>query len=720
MATLLTLGATVDGSSAPEASLVLGVYVDPSGEELALDITPHAAADQVVARSGDRQAVSFEAFASIAPFGVTISPISWSWETEIGAGGTGSIAVPASSGDLVRGPLGYETEWGGPVPGEAEIDLSIRYGGADSSLVIPLAKGAVSAGSGRTYDRGGHLLTVSLLDYGGRSDGERFDYVLPANHGKTPSQIIAEMAALAGVPAERIALPAFGPPLTKGFESLGTGWLGRARDLAAAFGYALDFDANGALAAYPWPPTGEPEAVFEMDAFAADPGISADSDGTVPKCIKIIGSAPEFPGGGGEIAFPPEIVETIEPYAIPRGQFYQTAGPDAFTATGAGTGITRNYVVERIETYRTKHGTCVLREEVVTWRWFAPKAARYTRDLADPPGETHYANAVWIYDPDAVAGDNAEAYAWPEYRFVVVSREITSWHYDGPNGELTRKIVAHGGWYNRSTATAEKNVPTDDPLSYNIEGNGRAVLSAAEEFYGGSDLTADFTDSGTGGTLANLASEITSYQFGGGYKTAETEVSRSILALPGTVYLYSDGKTYASGQVGSGASQEFRIATTKRINYLPTGPNSSDVVTETRGPSGNFEQRVKASAESYLPAIEVCDPVLDAERSSRAFEVEVCAVFASGTGRTEEITNDFVESEAQAFDLASWELRRRRAIPVRIRVPEWAAGAPGTPVAIQMPRQGFPGLRGWIHRASHSRGGFSEPTTTELELRIET
>jgi hypothetical protein len=718
VATLLTLGATVAGSSAPEASLVLGVYVEPSGDELALDITPHAAAGEVVARSGDRQAVRFEAFAAIAPFGVDIAPIAWSWESEVQAGGQGSLSVPASSGNLIRGPLGHETGWGGPPPGEALIDLSVRYGGADSTLVIPLTRGAVSAGSGRTYDRSGHLLSVSLLDYGGRSDGERFDYVLPPNHGKTPSTIIAEMAALAGVPADRVALPAFGPQLAKSFESIGTGWLGRARDLAASFGYAVDFDASGSLTAYPWPPTGEPEAVFEMRSFAADPGLDVESDGTAPKCIIVRGTAPEIPGGGGVIAFPPVIVETIEPYSVPRGQFRQTSGPDAFTATGAGSGITAPYIVERVETYRTKHGTCILREEVVTWRWFAPKAARYTRDADDPPGETHYANNVWIYDPAAVAGDNAEAYAWSEYRFVVVSREITSYHYDGPNGELTRKVVAHGGWYNRSTATAQKEIPDDVPLDYNIEGNGRSVRGLAEEFYGGNDATAEFLT--VPGSSGNLASEITRYEFSGGYKTAEAETSRAFLSLPGTIYLYSDGKTYAPGQEGSGESEEYRVSSIKRTRYLASGPSSSDVLTETRGPNGEFLRQAKAAAESYLPAIEVCDPALDAERSTRPFEAMVCAVFASGTGRTEEITNDYVENEAQAHDLAGWELRRRRALPVKMTVPEWAAAAPGTPIAIQMPRQGFPGLRGWIHRAAHSRSGNREAAVTELELRIET
>lgn len=717
MATLFAIGASVAGSTAPAAALVLGVYVDPGGDELALDITPHAAAGEVVARSGDRQAVRFEAFAHLAPFGVEIPVQSWQWSAEVQGGARGSFTLPASSGDLVRGPLGYETEWGGPPPGAAEVDFTLIYGD-DADLRVPLGLAAVAATSSRSYDLTGHAMQLEFLDFAGRSDGERFDYALPALHGKRPSEIIGELAALAGVPSGRVELPPFGPILSKSFESLGTGWLGRARDLAASFGYAVDFDARGVLTAYPWPPDGEPDAVFDISSFAADPGFGSDADASVPRCIKVSGSAPEIPGGGGVVAFPVEVVETIEPYSIPRGQFRQTSGPDAFTPTGAGAGSTAPYVVERIETYRTKHGTCPLREEVVTSRWFAPKAARYTRDFSDPPGETHYANNVWIYDPDAVAGDNAEAYAWDQFRFVVVSREISVWHYDGPNGELTRKVVAHGGWYNPSTATAQKNLPTDDPLSYNIEGNGRAVLGVFEEFYDGSDLTAEFIS--TPGSGGNTASEITTYQFAGGYKTAETETSRSFLALPGTIFLYSDGKTYAPGQEGAGESEEYRVSGVKRINYLATGPSSSSVVTASSGPAGEFLRRVKEDAGSYLPAIEVCDPVLDAEKSFRPFDVEVCAVFSTGTGRTEEITNGYIENEAQGRDLAGWELRRRRAIAVNGVAPAWAAARPGARVAVQMPRQGFPGLLGWIHRAEHSRGDSRSPTVTALELRIET
>ena len=721
MATLLTLSATVAASLPPEAPLVLGVYVDPSGDELALGIIPHAAAGEVMVRSGGRQQVRLEAFAAVAPFGVTVAPVSLQWGSEINAGGRGSISVPASSNDWTPGPLGYETHFGGPPPGAALIDISAHYGPHGGALEIPLTRGAVAAQSGRTVNREGHLLNIDLLDFSGRFDGEPSDYVLPALHGKRPSEMIAEMATAAGVPAERIALPAFGPNLTKGFESLGTGWLGRARDLAASFGYALDFDADGVLSAYRWPPIGDPEVVFSGDSFAADPGIGSDADASAPRCIKVLGTAPEIPGGGGVVSFPPEIRETIEPFSPPRAQFRQDTGPDTFTATGFGVATVGNYVTERIETHRIKDGNCVLREEVVTWRWYAPKAARYQKffDELTP----RYAGTVWVYDPEAVAGDSAEAYEWPTHRFVVVSRDITVFHYHGPGMELTRKVVAHGGWYNRGTAIAEKDTPTDIPLTHYLEGNGRSVAQFSENFYHGNPDTVEFINpTGTGdlGLSANLASEVTRYESAGGYKTAETEVLRTILALPGSNFLFSDGKYYAASGIGDGASEEYRISATIRTNYLPTGPSSSNVITDTSGPSGEFVRRVTEASEGYLPAIEVCDPVLDAARSARPFEAEVCAVFSSGTGRTEEISNDHVEDEAQARDLAEWELRRRRAISVKVRVPLWAAGRPGTPVAIAMPDQGFPGLRGWIHGAEHSVAGAREPAVTDLDLRIET
>jgi len=721
MATLLTLGASIAASSAPEASLILGVYVDPSGEELALDVTPHAAADQVLARSGDRQQVRVEATVALAPFGVTVAPISIGWGSEVNAGGHGSITMPASSANWVPGPLGYETQFGGPPPGAALIDVNAIYGSRSDPLAIPLTSGAVSAQSTRSLSKDGHTLQFEMLDYGGRSDGESFDYVLPALHGKRPGEMIREMATLAGVPSSRIAVPTFGPQLRKGFESLGTGWMGRARDLASSFGYALDFDGQGVLTAYRWPPTADPEAVFDARSFAAEAGLSADADASVPRCIKILGNAPEIPGGGGVVSFPPEIRETIEPFSPPRAQFRQDAGPDTFTATGFGTATVGNYVTERIETYRVKEGTCVLREEVVTWRWYAPRAARYQKffDELTP----RYAGTVWIYDPESVAGDSAEAYLWPVQRFVVVSRDVTVWHYDGPGEELTRKVVAHGGWYNRRAAIAEKDTPTDLPLTYYYEGNGRAVAHLAEDFYWGNDATAEFVNpegSGDLGTSSNLASEITAYEFAGGYKTAETEVARTILALPGGNFLYSDGAYYGASGVGDGASEEYRVSSTKRVNYLPTGPSSSDIVTDIRGPNGEFVRRVAEGSEGYLPAIETCNPEIDAERSARPFEVEVCAVFSSGTGRTEIIQNDFVEDEAQATELAGWELRRRRAIAVKARVPLWAAGRPGTPVAIAMPRQGYPGLKGWVHGAEHSASGVREPAVTDLDLRIET
>lgn len=714
MATLLTVGLSINESSAPAASLALAVYVEPSGDELALDVTPHVAAPEVFARSGERQSVRLTASASIAPFGVTIEPQAIEWGLEVGAGGRGSIALPASSGDWLAGPLGYETSFGGPPPGAAEVSVSMTYG-SDASLVIPLAEGAVAAQSSRSLSPSGHLMTINFLDYSGRSDGEAYDYALPAYHGKRPSEMIAEMAAIAGVPSERIALPAFGPILQKSFESLGTGWLGRARDLASSFGYMVDFDAAGVLTAYPWPPDHDApaEAVFGLSNFAAASEMNFEADASAPRCIKILGSAPEIAGGGGVVSFPPIVTETLAPFSIPRAAFIQNPG-GALVSTGLGMESEGLKVVERTEIRRTKHGTCLLREETLTYRWFAPKAARYHRlpnGTIEDIGSALTGPTFYIYDPLAVAGDSADAYLWPEHQFVLVAREITEWTFNGSGGALTQKISVHGGWYNETAAIKTRTDPDDDftalpYLDSYIEGNGRTVLGWAETFRSG--LVVSPATSGDW-----LAREWFTYQQDSGYKVAEQEEDVLIGRIPGFESLYSDGSMWRS------AAEELSVQKILRIQYIGNGPGAHVSLTSTYDAAGKLTSRVRADADGYLPAIEVCDPVLDAERSARPFEAEVCAIYSSGTGRTEIVTNDYVETEAQAHDLAAWELRRRRAISVKGAIPAWGAGRPGLPVLVSMPRQGLPGLRGWVHSVRHSKGGAQEPLLSEVELRVE-
>lgn len=590
-----------------------------------------------------------------------------------------TVAPFDSEGD--RGPLGLELDWFAPPPGKLPVDLSVIYlSAAGGEASYKLISGGVTDNSERPL----WPASMQLQGLGkmGHYDRRRVTLKIPARSGKTHGRILIELAQAAGVPAAEIKIPeSLGAPRLKAYDIIDEDFPVVAGEVAEACGYAIDFNRDGDLVAIPLVPTGPAVAEFRPQTIVADGEASIRAQGEVPTCLIFEGSAPEGnPSQAGRIEKIKEVIIKGE-LSLEYAAYQQDASPSStgtLIATGVASPVVKQDAIKQRTTIREIYvDGCLEQRWTIEETYYNPVAARYQIDTAGAPSVYKF---CFIFDPDAMADDTAEAYAWPIAKLVPTRIVAEGFRYDSL-GRLRRVDTVVGAWRNREASIKQRAAPSDDWESQDFvdnqltEGSGRGVAYDSEKWFEGRGFHSSYTNgwsgtpssSGAGmsvdGDRVILWSEVQTKEITNtvdNFVTLEETEVRGIGAEAGYEYLFHGGSEHqqqeeepgyiASGEVVIYDAAEGGGLTTISTAYLPEGKVGDQTI--TRG-------------DGYLPASELCDGELSDRASNRTIEVKVCAYEDAHVQNEQRVSNDFVESEGEA-EAYLWRIFQR-AVPPRIR-----------------------------------------------------
>jgi hypothetical protein len=125
----------------------------------------------------------------------------------------------------------------------------------------------------------------------------------------------------------------------------------------------------------------------------------------------------------------PLTVESYRTFAV-FVTTYRQLGDGSLTTSGGSEAPFQNQIAERIITKRTTRCGVLVREEVETYRYYNPWAARYQH--YDSSGDREYIENVYLAS-GASADDDTPAHAWREDKWTLVSRTVTNHYYDAPS-----------------------------------------------------------------------------------------------------------------------------------------------------------------------------------------------------------------------------------------------------------------------------------------------
>lgn len=653
-------------------------------------------------------------------------------EDSLESGAAWSITVPASTDSWARGVLGYEVDWGGPPPGPVPVQVDVIYRstlGVDAPIRV-LRDGITRQSKRRLPSRksgNSHSLELAGLGPEGRWDNEVVTYQLDPNHGKTHGQMIRELALLAGIPASLIEVGAsFGSARHRALDVTADDWRSVADEIAQAAAHRLCW-LDGKLTVIPISTTADPEWVFTPDQICAEVDVEVNADANKPLCIKVSGEEPKEPDGDGNVRDIEVIATYEENFSVPRATFRVTCpvGAKVVTALTGGTmtfsegplGTMTSLVIS--ETFRV--GGCVVKERVRTFGYHNPEVWRYQQDTTGAPKVTYaynpLAGGVYLFDDAETDGAVGRAFEWAV--FSQISESVTEYVFTA--NELTQKREYDHGWYSIKEAVTDADGVF--LLDAKIGGGGAGLtgefyLGPAIDPYTGevwSTLAYTWSNASTpylvGSSTHGTSGRWTNLVNSGGYLRQENSFSWKPSRL-GTGYIYSDGyngeryETY-----GEFAHLESRVVT-----HSARGDKYSRITVDV-DEAGVAKAKVEKGI-GYLPAATRCDPADNARSSGRQWCLMVCATGVYATGRQQEVSNDFIEVEAEGAALATSMLRDIHAAEVPFKVPANAVVRKGMPVALVYPEAGII-HRGWIASWKHSRGsGKNDPILTDVTVKL--
>lgn len=680
-------------------------------------------ADALRPRNGSTQIVALSLLADCPPTPAVLLDGEFrsvvSVEEGVDSGFSWSFGVPAQIEGGARHPLGYEVDWQAPPPGLSDLFMTLTYGlPNDQAVDYPLFSYGLSGASARTYGRRGHVMGLDGLGPEGRYDRSKVTLQLPAGHGWTHGEIIRELAAQAGIPEERIGVPAdLGAPRLRALDIQGEEWGNAADEAAIALGYFLGFDRTGILVAMNGMPREEPEWVFTADQLAAATDLEAVAESEVPTCIVVTGEQPLIYDPFGGVVTTIETVEAFGPFALPRAYYYQEDdGSLVYRGDGyAGPAPSVWSLISRTTTLRRERHGCLIEEEIIEEGWMAPECVRYYLQ-ADGSQDCNLLNQAFIYDSGASAFGSEPAYYWPQHRFVEKARTITKWEYNFLTFLLDKKTIWKWAWFNPQVPLKERTVSSDDwadiPFIANTRqtGRGTGVVLDTEMYFCG------YTFSWGDGELVlrndaqplngvdpiqlrvNRArsGELSRYFGTGGYlKREEAEVYDWIIST-GQYWLYQGEEVSDLDRMHGRRSQN------KLTTYSARGSRGLVTVENSFGLDGELVGQNIIRGQGSLPPHPRCDISDENRLRSRPWEQILCFGLESHPPNDQNASNDFLENEGEAMVYARSILGRAQAITVTMTLPVNAAIRRGMPAAIEIPEAGLSGP-GWIESATIAR-----------------
>ncbi len=656
-------------------------------------------------------------------------------DTEFGLAPDGSdfqLATHGFEGDEIAGTEtqawhGRAVDRGAAPPGSDEIDLGwdVNIPGI-GEVSYPILTG------GRVWSSTEALIGHDPTDLQGngylsRFEGVEVSYVKAVGEAKTHGVIIPEILALAGVPAERIAIsPSLGHPLENILELRCADGVAEAKAIAEAAGHVLVDAPDGTIVARPIAPVDlAPVAeinIEDLETSEISPSISADTR-DVPLCWRIIGSRPEIPeASDGFSSFRRKESETIEPYTTPDK--FNQSGAGALTLATAGS--TEDRIVSQVFVTEIFFKGCLVRRIQETWGQFNPEVWRYQTNSTPSSDGTPftYNTTGYVFDDSAVADDASPMHQFFNFRLMAISVQQEDFILSGPilpatglpdphSGPLVQILTSVSEWKTLERAWKVKTVASNTFDEENVQasvrffGGGRPIMGLggaseasgfAQELWFKGPAAPTFASGGVAGmggvTLGGNDSlpgepsgvrKISKYATqgttditpvfidSGDGRTAGHESGRVIVTTGYGFPTDGDQFEYRNGtKRGTGSVEGAKIETESQT-FTPEGEGSHAVGTTTTDGLGRFLSSVVESGQAgYLPNLDICTPEIIALQSTAPVHGKACLVSVKGdfTNRTQTDTVGFgVETQEAATALARDRLRDRSALIATLSLP---------------------------------------------------
>lgn len=402
---------------------------------------------------------------------------------------TFGFAVPrfGSGSDRFMEPLGSPAAWLGVPGGKGAVEISAEFLTPSGRKSVPLVRdGVLDNSSGDTSTR-----TFAGGGAHGRVDRAPVTFQAPPGHGQTSGTVVRRLLELAGVPATKIAISG-GRRLYKEITLVDANAIESANAILEPELKRVYHDERTdtwRLLDYSGVEGKRVEVVIrEADVLAALGSLGDSEAADAPTAITLIGSAQVTREEcGTRVEY-----QVIDSYAVReiRGalftqQNFLTGALDPTDWRGAAAELRR---VSRVVAVKEYDCETLVAEEVVTWGWFAPQAARYQLD-ADGTFQ-RYGTAIYLYDAEAVADDNTPAYRWISERWVPISLRRVEHEYD-ERGYLVGTVEKIGGW-DIFEVPIKTRASVNDPWEttpYNAawilaDGRGVSTLGFSSYFHG--------------------------------------------------------------------------------------------------------------------------------------------------------------------------------------------------------------------------------------------
>ena len=671
------------------------------------------------------------------------------------------VTIVASSGtraggDFTKNPLGYELDTGGPPPGLAvpvDFALTLIGRGNPAPIVkIPLLTGGFADPGGqekRTCNADAHTMELSG---GGRAalfSSRQVDLKLPANHGNTHGELVILLMQAALVPDELIGIdPTIGAPRTVALDIKCEALWPLIHEILRPLGLVvMDSPEDGVFRTVSFAVgDGEPSVmtIGPKDIVAAD-GVTTSVSALGASCYTITGERLQDTSSGsgtssGTVTTPVVVSIFRDGFTLPVAVASQSAG-GAIIPTGSGPfgPPTDGVRISRVTVESTTVDGCPGLVKTTVENFNNPPGSRYTA-AGTPTGELRGHRTGFFFGTIPVPDDSQLMKTYQSDRFQIFSEEwqipIFEDRIDEAGEPFKVRVGTTGrfaGWRNIDAAIKSRGA-ADNPWELENYITGRflsasfsGLLFDRHRYFAGPNTPDASFPSGSNPTYPGFGFVVNRY-----LKVVnesrevddcrqETAVETETIAYDrkqGQTQQYADGTSSPTASlVGlSSTVREDRVDQSDSFLKIRTG---FDIEGEA------LDTEVTRGASQGLPSAETCSVAsLDRDRQESFTVTDICLGRLDGFGdpvvnfnAPEELSSDFVETEAEATEWALIELALKTSPDVEISLnsPNPTLDA-GKNVTLNLPEKGYPGTLAKIVQIETTVG--AKTTQHKLMCRI--
>lgn len=561
-------------------------------------------------------------------------------------------------------PLGDPFAVLGSPTGKKNIDIFGVYEDQDDGTLyyFPLMSRGIAASPERESDpEAGHFERYNVLGPGTRIQRTPVTIIFPPGHNLTRDQMVKKILTQAG--ETHFALEECNHAL-KEKQLLDADPISASQEIIDIEGRGLRWDRNGDAVVphfYQSPPAYALEV--DEDDILAISTVRVEQPTDVVTSVTVTGTQ-QLPAktGEGEKTPPCLRVDTFRNFAIWRATYLQTYFTGALSPSGAPTTTTRIQIAHRVETCRTYRDAVLIREQVRTFFYNDPEAARYFWDAGSHAWK---ATASVYLAAGAAPGDDNIAHRDPQDKWTLMDYQDTHHFYDLPtwangvyslvlgsepwldlfsssqsgiyagartnDGAYLGSVTDRYGWGIRRTAM-KASVPgqtyedTEPRNGVKKLGGGEAVLDSAYSYR-------------HIGRSANLV-----FGTADGYKQREEAWEYGYAIVPGgTNYQFTDGT------LSNEPDEHMQLTSEVQTTYLPTDENIyKKVVSAT--PLGGNTVTVVSDEPGAPPAIDYLPGYLPAQDTNQLTADEISNKVEAHRGETQPIKVFYEVTDAVILD----------------------------------------------------------------------